>query len=49
MCNQYWLEEGVEMFGQYEVSLQAMIQHPEYTVREFKMVDANVSNSAKTY
>ena len=36
------------MFGQFEVSLQAVMQYPEYTLREFKMVDTEASQTMKT-
>ena len=45
MCDQYWLEEGTEKFGQFEVSLKAKVEYSEHIIREFEVVDTKVSQS----
>ena len=41
-CHRYWPESGDEMHGPFQVVLHAMHEYPEYTLREFKMIDSRV-------
>ena len=42
-CHRYWPESGVEMHGPFQVILHAMHEYPEYTLREFRLIDSRVS------
>jgi protein tyrosine phosphatase len=42
-CHKYWPTTGAEAFGQYQVILHTISNFPDYTLREFKIVDTKVS------
>ena len=47
MCHRYWPEAGTEVYGSFEVSVHAVREYPDYTLREFKIVDIRVSQTTE--
>ena len=41
-CHKYWPSTGAEQFGQYQVILHGSYDYPDYTLKEFKIVDTRV-------
>ena len=41
-CHKYWPTSGAEAFGKYQVILHNISNFPDYTLREFKIVDPKV-------
>lgn len=42
-CHRYWPNTGAETFSNLQVILHAVNEYPDYTLREFKIVDTKVS------
>ena len=44
-CHKYWPSTGAQTFSNLQVILHAVNEYPDYTLREFKIVDTKVSES----
>ena len=42
MCHKYWPDSGTQMYGAFEVTMLPVKEYPDYTLREFKIVDSRV-------
>ena len=42
MCHKYWPDSGTQMYGAFEVTMLPVKDYPDYTLREFKIVDSRV-------
>ena len=41
-CHRYWPDSGASTFRQFQVILHSVNEYPDYTLREFKIVDTKV-------
>ena len=42
-CHKYWPDSGARTYSSLQVILHAVSEFPDYTLREFKIVDTKVS------
>lgn len=47
MCHRYWPSGTPRMYGYFEIHPHAIKELPDFTIREFKIVDTRVSASSE--